>query len=315
MTLQDNLHYFKISIANTEQIFDDRYMFLDLNKDIDKYVEATQKTKELLATIKTLRAKGDEATETYKKLFELWKSDYGSKSEFNCFLAACDTTREDIEKDFVSFVKIVNWFLEHRSLNLVTPHEWVQALLDSIASKSKRNCGEEKLSEIAQQHGFKLVDNWDSFKNTKKSVAIYSNKVFDLDNINTNLKINLPNENQNKKNDIILKNNNLFVFIEAKHLKGQGGEQGNQVGELINLIKKTNVGDNVYLGGFLDGVYSNKLLSSITDEEIKNPEIIPSKPKKNKQKKEIIETLNSNPNSFWFNTAGFKEFVKDFGEI
>jgi hypothetical protein len=249
--------------------------------------------------------------EIYQDLFNHWKKEFGSKSEFNCFLAVCDVNRDDVKKNFKDFKIIVDLFLKNRSLNLATPKEWIQALLDSIASKSQGISGETKLLKIAQKHGFLIVNSWDDFNTTVKAAVEFSDNVFNLDNIELKLGIKLPNDEQNKNLDVILKNGSRFAFIEAKHLKVQGGGQNKSMVELISLIKTKTI-NNAYLCGFLDGVYSNKLLTGITDILIKNPAIIPSNTKMNKQKKEIIESLTSNSNSFWFNTAGFEEFVKDF---
>lgn len=88
MAIKSNQHYFKRSIANPESL-DARYMFLDWDKNINKYVAATKKLKEFLATIKTLRAKKQNADAIYQDLYDLLLDKYASKSELNCFINAC----------------------------------------------------------------------------------------------------------------------------------------------------------------------------------------------------------------------------------
>ena len=81
--------------------------------------------------------------------------------------------------------------------------------------------------------------------------------------------------------------------------------------ELISLISHK-MSTNFMLGAFLDGSYSNKLLSSISEDNIKDYNTISEKNKIDKQRKDILFALKEKNNSFWFNTKGFKSFIKDF---
>jgi F0F1-type ATP synthase delta subunit len=112
--------------------------------------------------------------------------------------------------------------------------------------------------------------------------------------------------------DIILKHDEKIMFIEAKHLKEGGGTQDKQVHELINIIQTRNSNKNVLVGAFLDGVLSNHILD-MSEEYIKNPKKLNyEKNKTVRQQVDIIKALKTNKNNFWFNTAGFKKFIKDF---
>ncbi|MDR0646648.1 MAG: hypothetical protein LBG46_06880 [Elusimicrobiota bacterium] len=316
MSLRNNLHYFKISIANPEKL-EKRYMFLEWDKNIDKYVSATKKLKELLATVKTLKEKNLNADEIYKDIYELMQMQFVSKSELNCFVNACDSTMATIQNDFSSFKKIVDLYLKYRDFTELTPKEWIQAIIDKGASRAKGSIGEDKLIEIANRTGFVFVDNWNDFSNIKKCIVKFSKNIFDIQNIRKNLGVDLKFSSQNKMLDIIVKNGRFLTFIEAKHLKEGGGEQNKAIEELINVIKKPKNGkQNIFYGAFIDGVYANVLLD-LEANNIDNPKSV-GKYGKNKtitHKLEIIKALKANPNSLWFNTSGYTAFIKDFSEI
>jgi hypothetical protein len=288
-------------------------MFLLPDKDINKYIDTTKSIKEYLTTIKVLENKGNNADEIYKDLFNLSKTKYASKSELNCFINACDSATSTI-KDINIFKEIIQLYFKHREFNTEsTPAEWIQAIIDKGSSRGSGSLGEDKLVDLAIQQDFIFTDNWDDFLNIDKAIAKFSKNNFDLNNVKTKLGIDLNFNSQGKMLDIIFKNRDNFMFIEAKHLKEGGGSQDKQIKELIDIIAKTPNKNNVYYGAFLDGVYSNILLD-ITEENISNPNTM-NKLGNNKvtsQKIDIIKTLSQNSTSFWFNTAGITEFLKDF---
>jgi hypothetical protein len=280
-------------------------MFLEWDKNINKYVSTTKKLKELLATIKTLRAKKHNADAIYQDLYNLLLDKYASKSELNCFINACDSTTSTIKSaGFDSFKYVVDLYLKHRDFTEITPKEWIQAIIDKGASRAKGSTGENKLVEIVSEYGFVHVNNWKDFKRNKKSVAVFSKNHFDLPAIKRELGIELKFNSQNKMLDIILKNGDKVIFIEAKHLKEGGGSQDKQIKELIGIIQRTTGGKNVFYGAFLDGIYSNVLLENV-ENPVGNTKIA-------FQRKDMGVALKNNKNSFWFNTAGFVEFAKDF---
>ncbi|MDR1721132.1 MAG: hypothetical protein LBR09_01915 [Endomicrobium sp.] len=111
-----------------------------------------------------------------------------------------------------------------------------------------------------------------------------------------------------------MKNKDKYIFIEAKHLKEGGGSQNEQLNDAIQIVKYRPKQDNIFCGAFIDGVYSNAILE-IPEDFIKNPyKLQDTKNKLTAQQKDIMKTLKDNSASFWFNTVGFKEFIKDFAE-
>ena len=312
--LLSNQHYFNISVQN-EEVLEQEYMTLAKDRHLGKYVEQTKKVKELLCTIKTLEAREEDASRFYNDLYAVISNDYGSRSELACFLNACDCTLKTINNDIDTFKKVVSLYLANRDLTDIVPREWIQALIDKGASRSKGQIGEKKLVRIAESEGFVHVETWEDLLGTDKAVARFKKNVFDISSIKDKLGINLDFHTQNKMLDIILKSGKKYIFIEAKHLKEGGGSQDKQIKELIEIISETNENNDVYLGAFMDGMYSNVLLKGIDEELFAFPCKLLEEQKSDKLKKQrydIVKGLHDNTHSFWLNTAGFKDFIKDF---
>ncbi len=309
MVLHTNQHYFNISIQNPEQL-DLRYAHLDWDKDLDQYVQTTKQIKELLATIKQLRAHGRNADEFYDELYNMVIKKTASKNELNCFVNACDCSTSVLKTEWADnnkqlFVDVIDLYLQHRDFTDLTPKEWIQALIDKGASRADGNVGENKLAEIAQNAGFVLVRDWDEFFANRTAVAVFKKGMFDRRHILEKLDIDLQFNAQDKMLDIILKNGDTYVFVEAKHMKECGGSQDKQIKELIDIIRTDTNDNKVKYVAFLDGFYSNLLL-----KDIRNP--INKNAKTPNQQRDINNALANNRNSYWLNTTGFKEFVQDF---
>lgn len=312
--LKSNQHYFDISVKNVEAL-EECYMFLSKDKNIDKYVKVINKIKELLCTIKTLEAKNKKADEFYSDLYNIISDKYSDKSELVCFFNACDCTFDTIKEHFDTFKKVISLYLINRDITDITPKEWIQALIDKGASRSKSTIGEKKLERLANAHGFVSVNTWDDFLNTNKAVVRFKKNKFDIPTIKNKLHINLNFKTQNKMLDIILKSGKNYCFIEAKHLKEGGGSQDKQIKELIEIISNKTKNNHILLGSFLDGVYSNVLLDNINKTLFKNPCALLLEKKRDKlkqQRYDIVQNLKNHKTSFWFNTAGFDKFLQDF---
>lgn len=309
MALNTNQHYFDISIQNPEAL-DLRYAHIAWDPNLDLYIETTKQIKELLATIKQLKAHGRNADDFYEELYAIFIKRIASKNELNCFVNACDCSTGVLKAEWADnnkqlFINIVDLYLQYRDFTDQTPREWVQALIDKGASRAGGTVGENKLVEIAQNAGFVLVDNWDNFIANGKVVAVFKKGVFDRRRILENLGVDLQFNAQDKMLDVILKNGDTYVFIEAKHMKECGGSQDKQIKELIDIIRTDTNNDNVKYVAFLDGFYSNLLL-----KDIRNP--IDKDAKTPNQQRDINTALAANSNSYWLNTAGFNKFVHDF---
>lgn len=299
--MQNNLHYFKISQKNLEPALDVFYIFQEKNKDIEKYVKNTKEIKNYLITIKTLIDKKEKNTVIDKYFVELAHTlnKFSNCSEFSCFINACDNVLDFVKKDFSLLKEITKRYFQHRILNEYVPEEWIQAILDTNSSRKKGACGENKLIDILINKNFKAIKTWEDFYKNKKCVARFSKK-FSLKNVRKELKIKIKTKKQNKRLDLIIKHNNKIFLLEAKHLNTNGGGQDKQISELIELLTLKENNNNIFYLSFLDGNYSNILLSDKgTGDKI------------NEQRVQIKKFLQKNKNNFWLNTAGFSSLFKN----
>lgn len=147
---------------------------------------------------------------------------------------------------------------------------------------------------ILAKYGFLEIKSWTDFYKKQKCAAKFS-KIFNIKNVRKNLNIRLAAKKQNKKLDLIIKVNDKIFLCEAKHINTSGGEQDKQIAELIEIISLKEQNKNIFYVAFLDGSYSNILLSDSNRGD-----------KLTTQRKEIKKYLLRNPNNFWVNTAGFE---------
>lgn len=299
--MKSNQYYFNISQENDETNLDEFYVFDEKHKDLSKYIKKTKEIKNILITIKTLKNKKEKQSILDKYYLELQKTlnKVSNCSEFISFVNACDNTLDAVKKDLNLIKKISNRYFEKRELNEFAPEEWIQAILDSKASRKKGKCGEIKLIEILNKYNYGIVKKWEDFFDSQKCVVNFSG-VFNTKGVRNNLKIKLATKKQDKNLDLIIKNKNKIFLLEAKHLNTSGGGQDKQISELIEILSLKEDNINIRYVSFLDGSLSNRLLSSSKEGN-----------KMNKQRKEIKEFLNINPQNFWVNTKGFEELIKD----
>ena len=94
---------------------------------------------------------------------------------------------------------------------------------------------------------------------------------------------------------MFFKLNSKIFLCEAKHLNTSGGGQDKQIAELIEIISLKEKKKNIFYIAFLDGSYSNILLSDANGGD-----------KLTTQRGEIKKYLLHNQNNFWVNTVGFE---------
>lgn len=297
----NNLDYFNISKNNLEPHLDEFYIFINKHPEINQYLYNTNKIKNILITIKTLEHNNEEIRIIDKYYEELCKNinKYSNTNEFSCFVNACDNSIDSI-KDEIEILKIiVEKYFENRVLNEFTPIEWIQALIDNNSSRKKGKCGEDKLSSILENIGFKRTASLDDLKEKKFSFLRFSSKI-NLKIIRKEFGLEIKTRTQNKNLDLIIKSDKKIFLCEAKHINTSGGGQDKQISELIELLNIKENNKNIHIISFLDGKYSNKIL----DDSITIPKILT-------QRNQIKEFLKNNPNNFWLNTAGFEKLFSN----
>ncbi|MBU3925808.1 hypothetical protein KJ763_01415, partial [Patescibacteria group bacterium] len=183
--MKNNLHYFKISQENKEPHLDQDYFILEKHPELKKYLSGIKEIKEILITIKKLTDSKENKNiidKYFLELFEIFKNNFSNCSELGCFVNACDTTRDLIQKDFESFKKITNLFIKKRKLDDKVPENWVQAIIDSNSSRKKGDLGERKIINFLIKKGYKEVKEWNDFKKFNKCVARFSAENFSTKN-------------------------------------------------------------------------------------------------------------------------------------
>ena len=277
------------------------YMFDERHPQIAKYIANTKEIKNILITIRTLQEKKEDKEIVGRYFLELSKTlgRFSNCSEFACFINACDSFLDFARNDHLLLEKITQRYFEKRVLNEAVPEEWIQAILDSNSSRKKGKSGEKKLLSMLTHSGFLEVKTWEDFYSQRKCVAQFS-KIFSVKNVRRNFGIKLSTKKQNKKLDLIIKMGDRVFVCEAKHLNTSGGGQDKQISELIEIISLKERNENIFYIAFLDGSYSNVMLSDAIGGD-----------KLTRQKREIKKYLERNPNNFWVNTAGFKALFQN----
>ncbi len=304
--LKNNLHYFKISKDNPEEILDEAYCFFEKDVNLKNYIETTKNIKNLLTTIKILEEKKEKSNvvdKYYNELMLLLKK-YANSSEFGCFINACDNTINEVQKNIASLKQIVKKYFHYRDITEITPPEWIQAVRDTNSSRKKGKSGEKKLINLLESQGYKYCELWTDFQNAKKAVISFSQTI-SLKFVRDNLGINLKTKKQGKALDLIIKTYDKYFILEAKHINTSGGGQDKQISELIEIISLKEKNINLFFIIFFDGCYSNILLSDANfGGKVKVGKL-------QMQRKEIFKYLAKNKNSFWLNTVGFQALIKD----
>lgn len=296
-----NIDYFKISRNNPEEVLDSFYVFDEQHPQLQKYIANTKEIKNILITIKILKEKKENKKIIKKYLLELSHTlgNFSNCSEFACFINACDSFVALAKNDVKLLEEITQRYFYKRTLNETIPPEWIQAILDSNSGRRKGHCGEQKLLQILTKNGFQIVKTWEAFSNTPKCVVQFS-QIFNTKSVREHLNVELRTTKQNKKLDLIVKTNKRIFLCEAKHLNTSGGGQDKQISELIEIIGLDETEENISYIAFLDGSYSNILLSKTSGSE-----------KLETQRNEIKQHLIQNPANFWVNTTGFKALFKE----
>jgi len=301
----DNIKLLEYCVKNPETFLDYNYMFVDKDKNLNKYTNKTKLIKHKLIALKETINKNKSKNIVTQLLAELQRElgNYANYSEFGAFINACDSKIEEVYNDKTLLKEITFLYLKKRELNDIVPSEWIQALIDKGSSRKKGHAGENKLIKILESRGYINAKNLKDFESHKKCVAKFS-KLGNFSNKNIKIKfdINIGKNTQDKTLDLVIKKNSDIYFLEAKHLNTGGGGQNKQILELIDLIKHKTNSSKHYFVAFLDGIYSNTLLDNYKD--IRNNS---DKNKIQNQYSDLIKTLKIRKNNYWVNTEGFKK--------
>ncbi|KKS22947.1 MAG: hypothetical protein UU81_C0045G0006 [Microgenomates group bacterium GW2011_GWC1_41_8] len=303
-----NLEIFEFCKSKPEKHFDQFYFFVDKDKNLAEHIEKIKRIKEKLITLKEIlkRSNTEKLAEQIFEDLSIELINGGSYSEFACFANACDTSINKVSRNKKLLRELTELYLQKREIIEIVPAEWVQAIIDKGASRRKGKSGEDKLSKILLQNGFSGTKTIKDFIEANKTFADFTGGEsgdFSPVGVYKNFGVKFGKKTQGKKLDLIIKKDGQIYFLEAKHLKVGGGVQDKQIIEIINLLNFKTGKENHHTVSFLDGIYSNALLSigvGSRSRKLKN--------KIQKQYVDVIKSLKNNPGNFWLNTAGFEKF-------
>jgi hypothetical protein len=317
MGLKGNLEYWKISLENPEPLIDDYYKFDNVIVEDKELIQKVNKLRGLIISYCIVLEKDKKMVEIlldeiYKILTSTDKIKY---TEFVAFWKVLDMSFSVFielpnSKDILS--KLLEEYCYRRGQlydNLGYSNITVQALYDSGVSREKGTAGITKvlyltreilrldkhlrnIGEVMKFGGYFLPDKEDK-------------ELFDLFCKEFRIHYEFGTSHQGKKPDVVLKVDNHFLIIEAKHIKESGGAQDKQISEIIDFIRYSEDSDFIHYISFMDGTYFNAFIE------------LPSKDssKVNRQKKDIEKYLKENPRNFFVNTSGLKKIFENLREV
>jgi len=319
VVLKENNHYWEISLNNLEPILDEYYILDNLIITDDILIERADKLRELIITYCVLLEKDQQDTETINVIFNdiytiITTVNNIQYHEFIAFWKVLDISHsvfKKLKEQRKILKEILKKYCEKRRKyydNLGYSNITVQALYDVGSSRKKGNSANIKLENIIK-NTFKNVVKIQKINDMKGvSVAFFfadrsGKTLFKEFSSNFNLKYEFGKSHQDKICDVVLKVNDHYFLIEAKHMKEGGGAQDKQIAEVIEFIKYSEDNNKFHYITFLDGVFFNKFSGKIKSNKIKI------------QKNDIELNLGNNKSNFFLNTYGLVELFKDISNV
>ncbi|TXT62404.1 MAG: hypothetical protein BAJALOKI3v1_590001 [Promethearchaeota archaeon] len=325
MKLKDNLEYWKISLNNLEPIADEYYFSDEFIVDDEDLIQKIERLRELIITYcvliekekTTIKEKFDNSIELifqeisylinniekiqYNEFVAFWKVLDVSYSVFNKL-----HTKEDVLREILS-----NYCEKRRKQydKLGYSNITVQAMYDNGASRRKGGTANTKLIDLINEY----LDNpphartLDALELNSITYCLPDSRdksLFEEFKRKNGIEYIYGKRNQGKIFDILLKVDNHYFFIEAKHMKEGGGAQNKQVAEIIDFIRYSENNEKIHYVTFMDGVYFNRFSKEIIDGT-----------KTHKQKLDIEKYLRLNKSNYFINTAGLIEILEDLRMI
>jgi len=316
MGLRRNIEYWNESLTHPEQLLDDYYIFDDIIVNDQNLIEKIKQLRLLIITYCKMTEIDENVTSKildkiyniivsieniqYTEFVAFWKNLDLSYSVFKDFKNSPEPTNilRDILKKYCE-----KRFELYNSLGY--SNITVQALYDAGASRKKGMAGINKLEDLIKSR-FKDVihaEDWNSLENANIAYFLPDSKdeklFIEFCEI-YKIQFEFGKTHQGKEPDMVLKVNQDFFIIEAKHINESGGAQDKQIVEVIDFIKNSESSNKIHYLSFMDGLYFNKF----SQENITNNKI-------NNQKRNIEEILENHENNFFVNTYGFKSLLND----
>lgn len=314
MGMKENIYYWKKSLEFPEPVADPFYSFDELIVTDGKLIKKVERLRELIISYCVLSEKNvDAASEILNEIYDIMVSiDNIQYTEFVAFWKTLDISYSVFEKllnQKAILKELLQKYCERRRElydKMGYTNITVQALYDVGSSRKKGASGIDKIIDIIKSNIGSVPHAKDINALIKSSTACFfpdkgDKTLFRLFCEKMRIKYSFGKYHQGKEPDIVLKINNKFFIIEAKHIKESGGAQDKQIVELIEFIRYSERLDNVHYISFMDGVYFNNF-SWVKDGD---------ETKVNKQKRAIEKYLANNPKNFFVNTKGLLFLFRD----
>jgi hypothetical protein len=314
MAIRENIYYWKKSLESPEQAADPFYSFDKLIVTDSELIKKVERLRELIITYCVLSEKTvDAASEILNAIYDLIVStDKIQYTEFVAFWKTLDISYSVFGKllnQKAILKELLQKYCERRRElydKMGYTNITVQALYDVGSSRKKGVSGIDKIIDMIQKNMRNVPHAKDINTLMEFSTAYFSpdkgdKHLFRLFCKKIGIKYSFGKDHQDKEPDIVLKINDKFFIIEAKHIKESGGAQDKQIVELIEFIRYSEELENVHYVSFMDGVYFNNFSWAKEGDETKV----------NKQKKAIEEHLTNNPKNFFVNTSGLLSLFED----
>ena len=298
--IQDNLHYFEVSLKHPEPIWDEKfYPFLESVVKKNEY-------KNILTLEDYISKIGEKTTKKdIEGLLNLLKRKGCEKSYFAFFLRTCDLSAAEVtNKKYYSSLERIGATKKALALykktreNPKTDRYSLQAYNDAQTAKRRGSAGEDKVIKLS---GLSTASDLDDLNNKIAKISKSKGK-FKMENVKKKIEIKFKFSKGEKVPDCIFKIKEKIFILEAKHVNGEGGAQNSSISELLSIIELEEDNQSISYISFLDGCYTKYLTVSNPDENGTMPE---------KQLYRIKKTLEQNKKNYFVNTAGFVQLMKD----
>jgi len=314
MAIKENIYYWKKSLEFPEPAADPFYSFDKLIVTDSELIKKVERMRELIIRYCILSEKNvDAASEILNEIYDLIVSiDKIQYTEFVAFWKTLDISYSVFKKLLnkkVILKELLQKYCERRRElydKMGYSNVTVQSLYDVGSSRKKGVSGIDKIIDMIHKNIGNVLHAKDINTLMKSSTAYFfpdkgDKHLFRLFCKKIGIKYLFGKDHQDKEPDIVLKINNKFYIIEAKHIKESGGAQDKQIVELIEFIRYSEELENVHYVSFMDSVYFNNFSWAKEGDETKV----------NKQKKAIEEHLTNNPKNFFVNTSGLLSLFED----
>jgi hypothetical protein len=319
MALKRNLEYWQFSLKNPEPAADEYYIFDKIIVKDKKLIQKVERLRELITSYCVILKKDKKTAkkilnEIYKIITSIEKIQY---TEFIAFWKALDmsfSVFKNLPNQKVVLAELLEKYcLRRRQLydKLGYSNVTLQALYDSGSSRKKGTAGITKVLDLASKIlGFKKDEHLKTIQEVETRNRGYflpdkgDKRLFKLFRKKFNISYPFGKDHQGKEPDIVVKINEHFFIIEAKHIKESGGGQDKQIVEAIEFIKYSEKSKNIHYLSFMDGVYFNNFIWIPPENSTKV----------NRQKEDIEKYLKKNLSNFFVNTDGLKDIFKDLSK-